>query len=97
MLQSFQRPRDFYYLPVTGQWFYFLCAVNPPHLLDQCKYNFLLLHIGQDEAIFKQNSLPAYYWSVKGKVELRPKTEGQGIMTSVFVNEWNGRLRISIR
>lgn len=49
-----------------------------------------LYHIGQDEAVFKQNALPSHYWTVKGRSKLRPKTEGQGIMISAVFCEFRG-------
>ncbi len=49
-----------------------------------CRCTKRLYHLGQDEAIFKLFALPAFYWTVKGKGQLRPKTEGPGCMLSAF-------------
>ena len=60
------------------------------HPKEVCKCHFPVYKIGQDEAAFKQNVLPAYYWSFKGREKLRPKTEGQAIMISVTFDETGG-------
>lgn len=49
-----------------------------------------IYHVGQDEAIFKQNCLPSYSWSYLSRTRLRPKNEGQGIMVSAFFSEHKG-------
>lgn len=49
-----------------------------------CRCTKRLYHLGQDEAIFKLFALPAFYWTVHGKGQLRPKTEGPGCMLSSF-------------
>jgi hypothetical protein len=64
------------------EWKNFRC--NHRHTPETCKCRLPLYHIGQDKAVFKQNALPAYRWSVNGRSSLRPKSEGQGVMVSAM-------------
>jgi hypothetical protein len=73
-------PGDYYYSLGDPEWLNFKCYHRHPP--DICKCKKPLYHIGQDEAVFKQNALPAFRWSVKGRSTLRPKSEGQGVMVS---------------
>jgi hypothetical protein len=73
-------PGDYYYPLDDPEWLNFKSYHRHPP--DICKCKKPLYHIGQDEAIFKQNALPAFRWSVKGRSTLRPKSDGQGVMVS---------------
>jgi hypothetical protein len=91
-----KRPGNYFFAPRPGGWPFLLpprapgvlCPARHPE--GVCKCHLALYHIGQDEAIFKQNSLPAWNWTFQGKCKLRPKTDGQGIMVSAFWDEWRG-------
>lgn len=88
MLRTYNRPGDYFYDLGAEEWQNFPCRHR--HDPENCKCKLPLYHTGQDEAVFKQNALPAYFWSVKGRTTLRPKTEGQGIMVSAFQCETRG-------
>jgi hypothetical protein len=81
-------PGDYYYPLQDDEWQNFKCYHRHPP--DICKCRRPLYHIGQDEAIFKQNALPAFRWSVNGRSTLRPKSEGQGVMVSAMWCERRG-------
>ena len=101
MMEKFKRPGEYFFeLPVAspGEGWSFLKGpfdkengrCRNGHPKEVCKCHLPAYKIGQDEAAFKQNVLPAYYWSYKGREKLRPKTEGQGIMISVTFGETRG-------
>jgi hypothetical protein len=52
------------------------------HSKENCKCHLPLLHLGQDEAIYKENAMSKKVWKIDGKSYLRPKTEGSGFMAS---------------
>ena len=87
-LNSKGYPGDYYFEKGDERWTMFKCLHR--HEKSTCKCCCPLYHIGQDEAVFKQNALPAYFWSVNGRSKLRPKTEGQGIMVSAVWDEFRG-------
>lgn len=60
------------------------CQAIPAHTPTMCKCNRVLIHIGQDEAAFKQNSISCLGWEFDGKSKLNKKTEGKGEMVSRF-------------
>jgi hypothetical protein len=88
MLETTGRPGDYFYDINDERWNDFPCRHR--HDTNVCKCKSPLYHIGQDEAVFKQNALPSHYWTVKGRSKLRPKTEGQGIMISAVFCEFRG-------
>ena len=81
-------PGDYFFDEGDTRWSMFQCLHR--HDPSVCKCTRRLYHIGQDEAVFKQNALPACFWSVKGRSKLRPKTEGQGVMISAVWDEFRG-------
>lgn len=81
-------PGDYFFDDGDERWSMFKCLHRHDPSLCRCRSR--LYHIGQDEAVFKQNALPAFYWSVNGRSKLRPKTEGQGVMVSAVVDEFRG-------
>lgn len=87
-VQKDGNPGDYYYSSGDPEWQSFKCYYR--HRPEVCKCQRPLYHIGQDEAIFKQNALPAFRWSVNGRSALRPKSEGQGIMVSAMWCERRG-------
>lgn len=54
-----------------------------------------LVLIYHDECIFYANKGQSILWAEEGKVPIRPKTQGRGIMVSDFVTEHNGLLKLS--
>lgn len=46
----------------------------------------LVLHIGQDESVYKANSFSFRVWQEKDRPHLRPKGNGTGVMVSAFVS-----------
>ena len=87
-LQTDGNPGEYYYPPGDVEWEKFRC--HHRHTPETCKCRLPLYHIGQDGAVFKQNALPAYRWSVNGRSSLRPKSEGQGVMVSAMWCERRG-------
>lgn len=49
---------EYYYPPGDVEWEKF--RFHHRHTPETCKCRLPLYHIGQDEAVFKQNALPAY-------------------------------------
>ena len=88
------RPGDYFFPLTPGQTGWDFLRRGGPHPcrcpVEVCKCHLPIYHVGQDEAIFKQNALPAFCWKVKGRAVLRPKTEGQGVMVSAFWCEYRG-------
>jgi hypothetical protein len=87
MLAKHNRPGD-YFFDTPAPWTN--CRCYSKHDPSICKCCYPVYHVGQDESVFKQNSLPAYYWSVRGKSKLRPKSEGQSNMVSAVFDEFRG-------
>ena len=54
-----------------------------------------LVLIYHDECIFHANEGQSTLWAEEGKVPIRPKTQGRGIMVSDFVTEYDGLLKLS--
>lgn len=52
----------------------------------------LLYH---DESSFHANEGQSVIWAEEGKVPIRPKSQGRGMMVSNFVDEYNGLLKLS--
>ena len=51
----------------------------------------IVIMVGQDEAVFHQNALHRKQWVLSdGKMEILPKTDGDAIMASLFVNREDG-------
>jgi hypothetical protein len=46
----------------------------------------LVLHIGQDESVFKANAFSYRVWQETANKQLRPKGDGTGVMVSAFVS-----------
>ena len=88
MMDTEQRPGQYYYDIGDDRWNNFICRHR--HEASICKCRLPVYHIGQDEAVFKQYALPSKCWTVNGKIKLRPKSEGQGVMVSAVVDEWRG-------
>ena len=88
MMTTVGRPGDYYYDIGDDRWNDFKCKHR--HDTSVCKCHLPVYHIGQDEAVFKQYALPSKSWRVDGKIKLRPKSEGQGVMVSALVDEWRG-------
>lgn len=63
------------------------CRVNHK---DVCKCHLHAWHMGQDECIFKAYLREGMEWVTAGVRGMRKKTEGPGIMVSVFQNEIRG-------
>ncbi len=55
-----------------------------------CKCYLRCVHIGQDEASFRQGLLSKMHWTVNGKGQLRMKGEGVGEMASAVQCEYRG-------
>jgi hypothetical protein len=87
MMKSHGRPGDYFYDLESPEWnkVTFPCRARHDPLV--CKCHLPVYHIGQDEAIFKQNSLPSHYWTVNGHSKLRPKTDGK-IQIHLFINTY---------
>ena len=81
-------PGEYFFPLGDAEWQNFKC--NHRHTVETCRCKCPLYHVGQDEAVFKQNALPAFRWSVNGRTALRPKSEGQGIMVSAMWCERRG-------
>ena len=82
------RPGEYFIGEDSEEWNNFTCRHR--HDIAICKCKLPLYHLGQDEAVFKQNALPSHYWAFNGHSKLRPKNEGQGIMVSAFWCELRG-------
>ena len=54
-----------------------------------CRNFVLIFH---DESIFHSNDDQRWMWGEKGKIILKPKGQGRGIMVSDFIDEHNGYL-----
>ena len=88
MMAMVGKPGAYYFDIGDEGWNNFKCKHR--HDESVCKCHLPVYHIGQDEAVFKQYALPSRCWRVNGKVKLRPKSEGQGVMVSAIVDEWRG-------
>ena len=88
MLRMHKRPGDYFFNLTDVMWSTFQCRHRHDPAVCRCRKP--IYHVGQDEAIFKQNALPAFYWSIKGRSHLRPKSEGQGVMVSALFDEFRG-------
>ena len=88
LLETDNAPGEYFYPLDSALWNSFPCRHR--HDPQVCKCKCPLYHLGQDEAIFKQYSLPSHYWTCQGRSKLRPKTEGQGVMVSAFWDEFRG-------
>lgn len=88
MMAKYGVPGLYYYDVGSDDWNTFPCRHR--HDRAVCKCHLPLYHVGQDEAIFKQFALPSCCWSIRGKIKLRPKSEGQGVMVSAFFCEVRG-------
>lgn len=64
------------------------CAFG--HLQGVCRCALPLVHVGQDESIFKAFQKSSYQWVVQGVRGLRKKTDGPGEMVSGFKDELRG-------
>lgn len=60
------------------------------HINGVCRCALPLIHIGQDESIFKAYQQSQYQWVVQGIRGLRKKTDGPGEMVSGFKDELRG-------
>lgn len=54
-----------------------------------------LVLIYHDESSFHANDGQSIIWAEEGKVPIRPKTQGRGLMVSDFVTEYDGLLKLS--
>jgi hypothetical protein len=52
------------------------------HTAENCKCHLPIMHLGQDEAIYRENAMSKKVWKINGKSYLRPKNEGSGYMLS---------------
>lgn len=64
------------------------CQVG--HIEGVCRCSAPLIHVGQDESIFKAYQKSSYQWVVRGVRGLRKKTDGPGEMISGFKDELRG-------
>lgn len=60
------------------------------HIVGVCRCKAPLIHVGQDESIFKAYQMSQYQWVVQGVRGLRKKTDGPGEMVSGFKDELRG-------
>lgn len=60
------------------------------HIVGVCRCARPLIHVGQDESIFKAYQCSSYQWVVQGVRGLRKKTDGPGEMVSGFKDELRG-------
>lgn len=60
------------------------------HIEGVCRCALPLIHVGQDESIFKAYQKSAYQWVVNNVRGLRKKTDGPGEMVSGFKDEIRG-------
>ena len=88
ILKTFKRPGDYFYDLGDPMWTSSKCQHRHDPTVCRCQQP--IYHVGQDETIFKQNALPSYYWTIKGRLHLRPKSEGQGVMVSALCDEHRG-------
>ena len=88
MLKTFKRPGNYFYDLGDPMWTSFQCQHRHDPTVCRCQQP--IYHVGQDKAIFKQNALSSYYWTIKGRSHLRPKSEGQGVMVSALFDEHRG-------
>ena len=54
-----------------------------------------LVLIFHDESTFHANEDQGWMWDEKGKMMIRPKEQGRGIMASDFIDEHNGYLALT--
>lgn len=54
-----------------------------------------LVVICHDESIFHSNEDQGWQWAEKGKVVIKPKGKGRGLMVSDFIDEYSGFLRLT--
>lgn len=64
------------------------CEFN--HIVGVCRCSLPLIHVGQDESIFKAYQKSAFQWVVQGVRGLRKKSDGPGEMVSGFKDELRG-------
>ena len=57
-----------------------------------CRNLVLIFHV---ESIFYSNDDQGWMWGEKGKIILKPKGQGRGIMVSDFIDEDNGYLALT--
>lgn len=60
------------------------------HIQGVCRCSLPLIHVGQDESIFKAYQKSSYQWVVQNVRGLRKKTDGPGEMVSGFKDEIRG-------
>lgn len=63
---------------------------NFGHIVGVCRCSLPLIHVGQDESIFKAYQKSSFQWVVQGVRGLRKKTDGPGEMVSGFKDELRG-------
>ena len=79
-----------------GGWysvrFHEAAAASCEHFHDPgvCKCNRQILHVGQDESIYKAYAREGNEWVIRGVRGLRRKTEGPGEMVSAWQDEQRG-------
>ena len=54
-----------------------------------------LVYIFHDESSFHANEGQSVMWAEEGRVPIRPKNQGRGLMVSDFVTEYNGLLELT--
>ena len=69
--------------------------LQPPYSIGSAEAARTLVLIFHDETVFHTNEDKAYSWTENGRMKLKPKGQGRGIMISDFVDEHNGYLRLS--
>ena len=57
------------------------------------KHIVLIFH---DESSFHANEGQSVMWAEEGRVPIRPKNQGRGLMVSDFVTEFDGLLQLSV-
>lgn len=86
MCDLYGRPGDYYDSTFMSE--IYPCLSN--HSIEVCKCHLPLIHVGQDESIFKNYQISGKQWTYNGITKLNKKGEGEGQMVSAFVDEYRG-------
>jgi hypothetical protein len=64
-----------------------LFSCKARHEPGMCKCRYPLRSFGQDESCYNANAMPKKEWRYNNQVTMRKKTEGQGVMISLFTDD----------
>jgi hypothetical protein len=60
------------------------------HCVISCRCHMVLRMIGQDESCYCAHAQPKKAWKMEGQTRMRKKTEGMGVMISLFIDSTSG-------